>query len=335
MASFNFTAAGALIVLVATCAMRPSDAGQLFNVRTVSSRADAVSGGDVLVQLSAPNGSEWTARLNGRDVTRAFHPAEGSGDQLAVLIGLQPGKNTLEIRVNGAVKSTLEIVDHPLAGPIFSGRHQEPFICETVENGLGPATDADCNAKTLVEYYYKSTEPAQGSVAESIKATILAMLNAGLDPGFKPYSLSSPSPSDVAQTTTSDGRTVPYIIRREFGVINRAVYDIRFLHQPGTPLPTPWSRPTAGWNGRLVYVFGGGVRAGYHQGRLPGVVGGVQEPLLALGYALATSTLNVFGNTSNDKISAETLAMVREHFIKQYGKPVHTIGWGGSGGAME
>jgi len=27
--------------------------------------------------------------------------------------------------------------------------------------------------------------------------------------------------------------------------------------------------------------------------------------------------------------------MVKEHFVKQYGEPVHTIGWGGSGGAMQ
>ena len=29
------------------------------------------------------------------------------------------------------------------------------------------------------------------------------------------------------------------------------------------------------------------------------------------------------------------LAMVKEHFIKRFGVPVHTIGWGGSGGSMQ
>jgi hypothetical protein len=51
---------------------------------------------------------------------------------------------------------------------------------------------------------------------------------------------------------TSEGRKVRFIVRREIGTINRAVYDIQFLHEPGQPLPTPWSRVTPGWNGRLI-----------------------------------------------------------------------------------
>jgi hypothetical protein len=45
--------------------------------------------------------------------------------------------------------------------------------------------------------------------------------------------------------------------------------------------------------------------------------------------------LNTFGNTPDDVISAETLLMVREHFIKTFGVPTHTIGLGGSGGAIQ
>jgi hypothetical protein len=141
-------------------------------------------------------------------------------------------------------------------------------------------------------------------------------------------------PTDVARTTTSDGRVVPYVVRREVGTLNRAVYEIQFLHQPGEPLPAPWTRPTSGWNGRLVYLFDGGCGAGYRQGALEGAVGAANQAFLARGYATATSTLNVFGNNCNDRISAETLSMVKEHFIEQFGEPVHTIGWGGSGGAM-
>jgi len=105
------------------------------------------------------------------------------------------------------------------------------------------------------------------------------------------------------------------------------------LHQPGQPLPAPWSRGDVAWNGRLVYVFGGGCGAGYRQGTLPNPA--TDDVLIATGYALATSTLNIFRNNCNDVVSAETLSMVKEHFIKTYGVPVHTIGWGGSGGAMQ
>ena len=48
-----------------------------------------------------------------------------------------------------------------------------------------------------------------------------------------------------------------------------------------------------------------------------------------------SSTLTWFGNDCNDVISAETAVMLKEYFIKTFGVPVHTIGWGGSGGAMQ
>ena len=120
-------------------------------------------------------------------------------------------------------------------------------------------------------------------------------------PGFKLYDPAGPAPDDLAQTELSEGRTVKYIVRREIGTINRAVYDIRFIHQPEQPLPTPWMRSTPGWNGRLVYVFEGGCAPGFRQGILPDV-SWADEPLLAHGYAVATSSLNVFGNNCNDRI---------------------------------
>ena len=87
---------------------------------------------------------------------------------------------------------------------------------------------------------------------------------------FKPYDVKGPKPADLATTTTLDGKTVPYIVRREMGTINRAVYAIAFLHEPGTPLPDPWNPGGSSWNGRLIYSFGAGCQAGYHQGRAVG-----------------------------------------------------------------
>jgi len=81
-------------------------------------------------------------------------------------------------------------------------------------------------------------------------------------------------------------------------------------------------------------MFGGGCGAGYHQGFL-GQVGTPQEPFLSQGYAVATSTFNIFGNNCNDRLSAETLSMVKEHFTKEFGRAVHTIGWGSSAGAIQ
>src|SRR5262249_33374752 len=136
-----------------------------------------------------------------------------------------------------------------------------------------------------------------------------------LPSGYKLYDTEHP-PTDVARTTTTDGASIPYIVRWEMGVINRAIYDIRFLHQPGQPLPSPFTGRVAGWNGRLVFGFGGGCAAAYRQGKLWSPAS--DEALLAQGYAVAGSTLTIFGNNCNDVLAAETLSMVKEHFIKGY-----------------
>lgn len=304
-----------------------------IGVQIVSSRADSVSGGDVLVKVSGTDEVSWSVTLNGRDVTRSFKLSQRSGDLLAMLTGLDIGPNTLEIWVDGRPSSSLQIVDYPVAGPIFSGPHQQPFICQTIQAGLGPAVDSDCKAETKVEYYYKSTAVGESPTGQA-DAAAGDGVSTQLTPGFKRYDINGPRPADIAQTVTSDGRTVDYIVRREIGTINRAIYDIQFLHIPEKPLPSPWTRPTPDWNGRLVYVFGGGCGAGYHQGVLE-PAGGPQQPLLAQGYAVVTSTLNIFANSCDDRVSAETLSMVKEHFIKNFGEPVHTIGYGASGGAMQ
>ena len=58
--------------------------------------------------------------------------------------------------------------------------------------------------------------------------------------------------------------------------------------------------------------------------------------MLSLGYGVASSTLNVNAQGGcNDVVSAETTMMVKERFAETYGPPLHTIGWGGSGGAMQ
>jgi hypothetical protein len=145
----------------------------------------------------------------------------------------------------------------------------------------------------------------------------------------------------VAQTTTKDGRSVNYIVRVETGTINRAVYRSAVLHDPVVdPPPDPWNRP-AGWNGGLLYAYGGGCGTGHHQGIDLGIDSDVlNSPLtgnepLGLGYAMAAASLNVFGTNCDDVLSAETTMMVKEHFIKQFGVPRTTIGVGASGGSMQ
>lgn len=105
------------------------------------------------------------------------------------------------------------------------------------------------------------------------------------------------------------------------------------LHDPAEPAPDPWNRGS-GWNGRLIYRFGGGCRPGwYQQGeRTAGVIHDVE---LSRGYAIASSTLNVFASNCSELLSAETMMLVKERFAEAYGPPLFTIGWGSSGGAHQ
>ena len=88
-------------------------------------------------------------------------------------------------------------------------------------------------------------------------------------------------------------------------------------------------RPPAALRRRAVVYFYAAVLRGAGLG-LFGADGSLSQ-----GYAIAASSLNVFGNNCDDVISAETMMMVKEHFIKRFGVPVHTIGIGGSGGAIQ
>ena len=347
----------AAIGLIALCTLAIPLAAQdtriPLDVRALSTRAELVSGGDVLLHVSGPpnlTAKNLTVRVNGRDASAAFKPAAGTTGLVGLVTGLNVGANTIQASMRGSkATAQLTVVNHPVSGPVLYSPHQTPFICETQASGLGEPLDADCSAATKVEYFYRSTTVAapresQGDLAAADNANGFGggRGNAPANP-FKPLDPNGPRPSDIAMTTTTEGKTVPYIVRREMGTINRAVYSIAFLHEPGTPLPSPWTAGAA-WNGRLVYTFGGGVAWGYHQGRTIGGLNGNRGNLedgqygdfpVAKGFALAGSSLNVFGTYANDVVSAETMMMVKEHFIEESGPIKWTIGSGRSGGSMQ
>jgi Tannase-like family of unknown function (DUF6351) len=300
-----------------------------FEVSTLSTRPDMVSGGDVLIRIVPPRSgvNDIALTVNGRAANAESQPATGAAALLVRLKDLSLGKNEIAVGYKGQKPAVqLTVVNHATAGPVLSGPRQTPFKCETQAFGFGPPLDGDCTAATRVDYLYRSTAQVPPT-----------------NP-FKTFDVNAARPGDLAMTTTLDGRTVPYIVRREMGTINRAAYVIAFLHEPGTPLPDPWSPANSSWNGRLVYSFGAGCRAGYRQGK---IIGGLQanrrfleesqlsDYALASGYAVASSSLNVFDTNCADVISAETMMMVKEHFIEEFGVPRYTIGSGRSGGSMQ
>ena len=53
-----------------------------------------------------------------------------------------------------------------------------------------------------------------------------------------------------------------------FAIVGGVGFVINILHDPAAgPVPTYLSKGGSAWNGKLVYSFGPGAKAGYHQGR--------------------------------------------------------------------
>lgn len=300
------------------------DRGGLSIVTVSNPHPDLVSGGEVLLRVRTARGvsaRDVHVTLNSADVTSDFS-AQPDGTLLGLVTGLIDGANVVRADVSRRFDwrggARLVVVNHPITGPVFSGPQQKPFYCETTAFGLAPATMPECSAPTQVSYEYMSTSGA-----------------------YKPWPAAGaptpPYPSDLA-TTTVDGKSVSYIVRLEQGTIDRGVYQIAALYNGHDPSP---SSPDSSWNGRLVYTFGGGCNSGYHQGRSTGgVIGAAAGPggrdlFLSQGYAVASNSLNVLDNNCSIPISAEAAMMTKEHFIDEYGPVVHTIGWGGSGGAIQ
>ena len=290
------------------------------SMAVLSSRADTVSDGSALIEIKLSDESALAnlkVTAGERDVSSAF-AKRSSGRVLGIVSGLEAGRVMLSASITGrSATATLPITSYSKNGPMFSGPQQSPWICQTADfrlpdgTTLGPPKDASCNADTRINYVYK---PAGGA-------------------DFKPLPSLTQLPTDVSQTTLSTGAVVNYIVRLETGTLNRAIYQVGVLHDPTKDAPIgPFFR-SPGWNGGLVYSFGGSAQAGYVQGISTGEI--LTNPGLSLGFAVASATLNVFGNNANDVLSAETLVMVKSKFIVKYGEPSYTIGFGGSGGAMQ
>jgi len=309
------------MVVIATLGARIGSPGAsgVITIKTLSADPARVTGGDVLVEITDQSIGERTrtsgpspVTANGRDVTAAFKPTKQANTYVGLITGLVNGRNTI---ASGSAR--LEMTNYPITGPVLSGPWQQLFICQTdtfkLPDGttLGKPLDANCSAKTVVQYVYKST--AGGPLKPMHDVTTL--------------------PADVTRTTISTGATVNFIVRVETGTMNRGIYQNAILHDPASdPPPTPFA-PPKGWNHRLIANHGVGCPAGWYiQGGAMGV-NILESPRLAEGYAIFINTLNHPSNSCNAILAGETTMMGKEHFIETFGVPFYTISTGASGGA--
>ena len=166
-----------------------------FEIKTLSNRADLISDGDALVQVTAPKNvpmKKVTLILNDKDVTASFVADPEAGTFRGVLTGLAVGANTFIAdsngNGNGRPYATLTITNQVRGGPILLGSQAGPWICATptpvAASGNTPASnasglttfavDAQCNIATEFKLFYRTTtagcstgparpEPARGA----------------------------------------------------------------------------------------------------------------------------------------------------------------------------
>ena len=289
------------------------------SLHVLSNRADLISAGDALVEVRLPKRAD-TADLvvkdGKRNVTDAF-AARADGRYMGLVDGLDLGRNVLRARLRGDSgrkirrkrrrRDRVVIVNHRNGGPVFSGPQVQPWVCQDT------ATDAQCNQPPEYEFQYMSTS---GSLQE--------------------YDPENP-PSDVATTTTDEGKTVPFIIRIETGYQNRDQYKIAVLYDP----ERPWAAyaPQDQWNHKLLITHGASCGIERRAAEAPSVtgdtvVGDSPTVALGLGFAVMSTALNNAGHNCNILTQAESMVMAKERLVEQYGELRYTIGTGCSGGSL-
>src|SRR6187431_581399 len=201
-------------------------------IHVLSNRADLVSSGDALVSVDLPGrrNSQQVRRvrvyLNGHYIQRDF-ALRPNGRYEGLVTNLKLGSNLLRVRLPDGTTQRITITNHPHGGPVISGPQLEPWVCQS------GALDAQCNQEPTYEYLYKSTSPTAQ--------------------GLQTYDPNNP-PADVADTTTDQGVTLPFIVRVETGYQDRDQYKIATLYRPGQEWQ-PWE-PQDQWNHKLLITHG-------------------------------------------------------------------------------
>src|SRR2546425_7577284 len=296
----------------------------------LSSPPQLVSGGDARIHVTAAPGlrDKLELWLDGRHLDATLQ--EVSDGLEGVIRGLKVGDNLLEVKHRNAnVRDAITLTNYPITGPMFTGPHQTPFVCTTIQSAVGRqplvdsatppgyrVTDAqghtigysrDCSIDTFFSYFYRSTSGA-----------------------LKVMPADGSRPPDLGTVTLPDGRTVDFVVRREIGSINRFLYSIAML----APLAEDPANPDLSlWNRKLLYWFQGGVAIGHSQGTVHS--GSMNLDILARGFAIVHSSGNNTGTHYNMNLAGETAMMTKERFMERYGVPIYTVGLGGSGGAIQ
>jgi hypothetical protein len=322
-------------------------------IQVLSNRADLISGGDALVQINLPQGlnpaTGAKVALNGASINNMF-AIRPNGAFMGLVTGLNSGDNLLTVRTpQGSAKIT--ITNHPIGGPVFAGAQLQPWICATKVSqtvsvignpGSNPPVaaattrasllnddpvDAQCDTPATYSYYYqpKALE-GSGCVFNITGATACFVAFPSVnDPTTRPVD------ATIANFTNDRGDTAKSIIRVERGQINRNIYELVTFFDPAVA-SAPWA-PQKGWNQKLHWKFGAGASSSRFE-EVPAVSTIFDNNALSRGFMVGASHLTNNGSNTNNTLAAETVMMVKEHIIENYGPIRYTMSDGCSGGSI-
>jgi hypothetical protein len=332
----------------------PPASSASLKIRTVSNRADMVSGGDALVEVVLPAGataSSLKVKAGDRDVSAAF-AVRADGRITGLVTGLANGDNVITAQADQAAAAQLKVSNADRGGPIYSGDQIVPFFCATpvpqgatasapASNASGlstAATDAKCNIASEQKLYYRTTTagcsaslPDPSPTVAFNNPTPATTATPPANPCFKSYDPAAAAPADLATTTTDAGVTVPFIVRVERGTMNRGIYDLAVLVDPKKPWEA--TAPQAQWNGKVYYQFGSSTGQPRRQAR-PQAAWSGSSAQLGSGYMVVANSMTDSAINSNRVMMTETVMMMKELIADHYGPIKFTLGTGCSGGSI-
>ena len=149
------------------------------------------------------------------------------------------------------------VTNHPIGGPVFAGPQIEPWTCQE------GARDAKCNQPPTFRYLYlRKGAPKEGASCPAPTRTAARIVPV-VDPE------NPPPPGEIESTTTTEGVTVPFIVRLERLPRPRPVCG-------GNPLRPEQAldadEPQRQFNRRLVITHGFSCNTEYKVGAAPSVL---------------------------------------------------------------
>jgi hypothetical protein len=305
----------AVLVTASTAAASP-----VPRIKVLSNRADLVSGGDALVRVKVPR-KVRVARVKlfagRRNVTKSLERV-GRRRLQGLVTDLRDGRTRLVARIRHGAAARLAVRNHPIGGPVLAGPQIQPWACQET------AEDDQCNEPASFRFYYLPKGASKEGQA-------LPGISSNSDGGpFEEYDPENPPPEDqIETTTTTEGVTVPFIIRLEIGYLDRDQYAIATLFDPEQPWTANAPQPQS--NRRLVVTHGFSCDTQYMSAEAPSVL---LPKVLGGGFIVMSHALDHAGHNCNLLTQAESLVMTKEHVIDTYGTVRWTIGSGCSGGSL-